>query len=207
MRSETPTVLVLVAMLIALAVAAGAYAGFRHLAIVRWGRLALLVAAALLPIAASVAGLQAGVAESSRTRFCLGCHEMQAHGRSLFVDDKRSLAAVHYQNRLIDRDRVCYACHTDYALFGDAKSKLAGLRHVWAHYTGQIPAQFKLYEPYKNYNCLHCHEDGRRYLEQPAHASALPQMASGQTSCLSCHNVAHDPVKVGKQELWGPGAR
>src|SRR5687768_4562334 len=118
------------ALVVALLVAALGLAGFRQLSRSVWGRVALLVAAVLLPVSVSLAGLRGGVAESSRTRFCLGCHEMKDHGRSLFVENPRSLAAVHYQNRLIDRDTACYSCHTDYAMFGDIKAKLNGLRHV-----------------------------------------------------------------------------
>jgi cytochrome c-type protein NapC len=190
------------ALAIAAAVAVLGLVGFRHLAVHRWGRVALLVAAALLPISVSLANLKIGVAESSRTRFCLSCHEMQDHGRSLFVDDRRALAAVHWQNRLVDRDTACYSCHTDYALFGDVKAKLNGLRHVSVHYFGTVPDRFRLYQPYSNANCLHCHEDARRFVEAPPHQGVLAKLSSGETSCLSCHNVAHDLAKVKGGALW-----
>ena len=63
---------------------------------------------------------------------------MQRHGKSLFADNKQALAAVHYQNREVDRDTVCYSCHKDYALFGDVTAKMNGLRHVWAHYVAGV---------------------------------------------------------------------
>jgi cytochrome c-type protein NapC len=199
--AQTLTVWVLV---IAVVVAGLGLFGFRKLAGFPWGRVALLVAAVLLPVSISLANLRTGVAESSRTRFCLSCHEMQDHGRSLFVDDRRALAAVHYQNRLVDRDTSCYACHTDYAMFGDLKAKWNGLRHVYVHYLGQIPAPDKLalYKPYSNRNCLHCHDDARRFSESPPHQPVLARLRSGETSCLSCHTVAHDMKKVEKGELW-----
>jgi cytochrome c-type protein NapC len=203
MRSDTTHLLVTGAMLVAFAVGVVGLVGFRHLAGARWGRAALLVAVALLPLSVSFAGLEAGMTESSRTRFCLGCHEMRDHGRSLFVDDSRALAATHYQNRLIDRDRICYACHTDYALFGDLRTKLDGLRHVWVHYAGKVPDKLALYRPYANRNCLHCHEDARRYVESAPHRPILDRLSSGATSCLSCHNVTHDLARAGRGELWG----
>jgi cytochrome c-type protein NapC len=202
MKIDTPQSLVAAALAVALLVGLVALLGFRPLAATRWGRAALLVAIALLPISVSLAGLEAGVEESSRTRFCLSCHEMKDHGRSLFVDDRQALAAVHYQNRLIDRDRVCYACHTDYALFGDVKAKLAGLRHVWVHYFGTVPERFSLYQPYKNANCLHCHEDARRFVESAPHQGILPKLAAEETSCLSCHRVTHDLAEARAGELW-----
>jgi cytochrome c-type protein NapC len=190
------------ALVIALAVALLGLFGFRQLAHARWGKLALLIAAVLLPLSASVGGLKAGVAESSRTRFCLKCHEMQPLGRSLFVDDHHALAAVHYQNRLIERDTSCYGCHTEYAMFGDVKAKLNGLRHVWVHYLGQVPDRFALYQPYSNRNCLHCHEDARKFVEAPAHKPILAPLAAGTTSCLACHNVAHDLAKTAAGQFW-----
>jgi len=185
-----------------LVAAAKRFLGFRQLARSVWGRVALLVAAALLPVSVSLAGLRGGVAESSRTRFCLNCHEMQDHGRSLFVENPKALAAVHYQNRLVDRDTACFSCHTDYAMFGDIKAKLNGLRHVSVHYFGKVPDRFALYQPYPNNNCLHCHEDGRRFLEAVPHRPVLARLQSGETSCLSCHNVAHDMEKVKGGMLW-----
>lgn len=204
MDIDTVQAIVRWTLLIAIVVAAIALLGFRQLAAARWGRIALLVAVALLPLAASLGALRAGVAESSRTRFCLQCHEMGDHGRSLFVDDRRALAAVHYQNRLVDRDKACYACHTDYALFGDVKAKMNGLKHVWVHYFGTVPEKFELYKPYPNYNCLHCHEDARRYVENAVHAPILPKLSAGETSCLTCHTTTHDLAAARARELWIP---
>lgn len=202
MPGGTAQTLVSGALIVALLVAALGLVGFRQLARSVWGRVALLVAAALLPVSVSLAGLRGGVTESSRTRFCLGCHEMQNHGRSLFVENPKALAAVHYQNRLVDRDTACYSCHTDYAMFGDIKAKLSGLRHVSVHYFGTIPDRFALYKPYSNNNCLHCHEDGRRFIEAVPHQPIMAKLQSGETSCLGCHNVAHDMEKVKGEMLW-----
>lgn len=202
MPGGTGQVVIAGGLVVALLVAVLGLTGFRPLARTAWGRIALLVAAVLLPISVSLAGLRGGVAESSRTRFCLSCHEMQNHGRSMFVENSRSLAAVHYQNRLVDRDTACYSCHTDYALFGDLKAKLNGLRHVSVHYLGTVPDKFALYQPYSNRNCLHCHEDARRFSEHPVHQPMLTQLHSGEASCLKCHNVAHDMQKVQGGVLW-----
>jgi cytochrome c-type protein NapC len=168
----------------------------------RPGRLALLVGIVALPALLSVGHLSFGFQESSQTRFCLSCHEMQRHGQSLFADDKHALAAVHYQNRLVDRDTICYSCHKDYALFGDARAKLNGLRHVWAHYVAGVPEKLALYQPYSSSNCLHCHDDARRFREQPAHAPVMDAVLAGTTSCLSCHRVTHDMAKVDARQLW-----
>ncbi len=201
---QTPPLLTitLAVMLASFLLGLWGFVGLPHLIGPRWGRGALFIAVALLPVSVSLAGLKAGIAESGRTRFCLGCHEMQNHGKSLFADDRSALAAVHYQNRLIDRDQACYTCHSDYALFGDIKTKLSGLRHVWVHYLGKVPDRFALYQPFSNQNCLHCHDDGRRFAEGPTHKGILPRLGSGEISCLQCHKVAHDLAKVNEGVLW-----
>jgi cytochrome c-type protein NapC len=127
---------------------------------------------------------------------------MQRYGASLFADNPAALSAVHYQNRLIDRDSTCYSCHADYAMFGDVKAKLNGLRHVWVHYFGRMPGKISLYQPYPAANCLHCHDDARRFVEAPAHQPVLDAVYQGKVSCLSCHNVAHDLKALEAHKLW-----
>jgi cytochrome c-type protein NapC len=172
-----------------------------------WGRRAVLLCGGLLPLVASAATMSAGVTESSRTRFCLSCHEMQDYGKSLFVDNPQALSAVHYQKRLVDRDGTCYACHTDYAMFGDVKAKMNGLKHVWVHYFGKVPERLALYQPYPNYNCLHCHDDARGYLEAEAHRPVARELRDGSVSCLKCHNVGHDLAGAAEGRLWQAEAR
>ena len=188
-----------VAVLVAfIAAAAG------QLTVNRLGRLVLLAGLALLPLTVTGAGVAVGMHQSSRTEFCMSCHEMERFGQSLFVDNPGSLAAMHYQKRLIDRDSTCFSCHTDYALFGNEKAKLNGLRHVWVHSFGTVPAEPKLYQPYPNYNCLHCHDDSRAYLEKAPHQAQRAQLQSGEVSCLTCHRVAHDLDGVAAKNFWHP---
>jgi nitrate reductase cytochrome c-type subunit len=193
---------VFITLLVAIVGAGVVYFGAAQLLATRWGRRALLVGAVLLPLAASAGSFKAGVAESSRTRFCLSCHEMQNHGKSLFVDDRKALPATHFQNRLVERETACFACHTDYALFGDVKAKLNGLRHVYVHYLGQVPQKLALYQPYPNHNCLHCHEDGRRFVEAAPHQAVRAEIASGALSCLKCHAAGHDLAAVADRRFW-----
>jgi cytochrome c-type protein NapC len=193
---------IVIALAVGLLLLVLAYFGGPALARGSAGRIALLVAVVVLPLLLSAGNLSFGFHESSQTHFCLSCHEMQRHGQSLFVDDHTALAAAHYQNRLIDRDTVCYSCHKDYALFGDVRAKLNGLRHVWAHYVTGVPDKLALYQPYSNGNCLHCHDDARRFREQPAHAPVMDALTAGTTSCLSCHRVAHDMSKVAARQFW-----
>lgn len=193
---------IVVALTAGLAIVGLLFFGAGALSGQRVGRVVLLVGLVALPILLTVGNISYGVTASSTTRFCLSCHEMQRHGQSLFVDDKRALAAVHYQNRLIERETVCYSCHKDYGLFGDVHAKLNGLRHVWAHYVAGVPKKLELYAPYPNANCLHCHDDARRFREQPGHAPVIDAIVAGTTSCLTCHQVTHDMKKVDARDLW-----
>lgn len=191
-----------VALVVGVVLVAMLMAGVRPLAGHAVGRIVLLVGLVALPVLLSVGNLSYGVSQSSTTRFCLSCHEMERFGRSLFVDNKQALAAVHYQDRLVPRESTCYTCHKDYAMFGDVKAKLNGLRHVWAHYVTGVPAQIKLYEPYPNSNCLHCHDDSRRFVEKDVHRAISSQLYAGSVSCLSCHRIAHDMAKVDAHQFW-----
>lgn len=196
-----PTFIV-VALGVGVAIAGLLLVGAKTLAAQRTGRVVLLVGLVAIPALLSAGSLSYGVAASSQTRFCLSCHEMQRHGKSLFVDDRQALAAVHYQNRLVERDSTCYSCHKDYGPFGDFKAKLNGLRHVWAHYVTGVPEKLALYRPYPNANCLHCHDDARRFRENPVHRPVLEAVQAGSLSCLGCHRVAHDMAKVDARSLW-----
>ena len=192
----------IVALVAGIAIAALLFGGAHALSGHTVGRVVLLVGLVALPILLSAGNISYGVSQSSTTGFCLSCHEMQRHGKSLFADNRQALAAVHYQNRFVDRETVCYSCHKDYAMFGDVKAKMNGLRHVWAHYIAGVPAKIELYKPYPNSNCLHCHDDSRRFVEGVAHRPVLDALYAGTTSCLSCHQIAHDMAKVDAEQFW-----
>jgi cytochrome c-type protein NapC len=193
---------IVVALVVGLVIVSLLYVGAGTLAENRWGRTALMVGLLALPLLLSAGSVSYGVHESSRTTFCLSCHEMQRYGKSLFADNRAALSAVHYQNRLVDRDRTCYSCHADYAMFGDVKAKLNGLRHVWVHYFGTVPQKMALYEPYPSANCLHCHDDARRFVEAAPHQPVLDALYAGKASCLGCHVVAHDLKMADADRLW-----
>ncbi|MCA9682353.1 MAG: NapC/NirT family cytochrome c [Myxococcales bacterium] len=173
----------------------------------RAGWIALAFTACGLPLLAVGGGSAYAVKASSSTEFCLECHEMGDYGRSLFIDDRTVLPATHYQNRLVERDQACFSCHTDYAMWGDMKAKLNGLKHVWVHYAGEVPETLELYQPYPNHNCLHCHDDGRRFTEAIPHRGKLDALYADETSCLSCHGKGHALEQVEAGNFWlGPEA-
>lgn len=169
---------------------------------IRGGRILAFLAFLVLPLVATGMGLSAHMEQSKSTEFCLSCHVMEPYGRSLQVDDSSWLPAQHYQNNRIPRDHACFTCHTDYTLFGDYKAKLRGLRHVYVNYLGTIPEEIKLYEPYNNRECLHCHAGARAFEESDLHKEIRTDLGSNATSCLECHDAVHNVHELKGKPLW-----
>lgn len=168
----------------------------------RGGKVLAFLAFLVLPVLATAMGLSAHMEHSKSTEFCLSCHVMKPYGQSLHVDDEAWLPAQHFQNNRVPRDRACFTCHTDYTLFGDAKAKLRGLRHVYVYYLGDIPEKIELYEPYNNRECLHCHAGARSFEESDLHKEIRAELGSGNTSCLECHDAAHNVDEMEGKSLW-----
>lgn len=166
------------------------------------GRILAFFAFLVLPLLATAMGLSAHVEHSKTTEFCLSCHVMEPYGRSLQVDDEAWLPAQHFQNNRIPRDQACFTCHTDYTMFGDAKAKLRGLKHVYVYYLGTIPEKIELYEPYNNRECLHCHAGARTFEESDLHKEMRADLAANTTSCLECHDMAHNVDELAGKPLW-----
>ncbi len=170
------------------------------LATSRMGRILAFVVFFLLPAACLWAGMTLHLESSKSTDFCLSCHVMEPYGESLWVDDASALPAVHFQNRLIDRDRACFTCHTQYTMFGDYKAKWAGLQHLYVYYLGEMPEKIELYEPYQNRECLHCHNGARSF--ESAHEDYSTELRAGEISCLECHDVVHAVSELDGAERW-----
>lgn len=168
----------------------------------RSGKVLGFIAFFLLPATISIAGFILQMEHSKTTAFCLSCHEMQPYGKSLHIDDRDHIPAAHYQNKRILREGVCFTCHTTYTMFGDYTAKLQGLRHLYVHYFGQIPEKIKLYSPFKNRECLHCHGGARSFEENEDHRDSRADIESNASSCLECHDTVHDIENLDKAKMW-----
>src|SRR5690606_5758470 len=91
----SPEPMALVTALVAIVAGFLLYLAADRLAGSTAGRLAMLLGVLFLPLTAVTVGANQAYRESSSTTFCMSCHEMTDHGRSLFVDDRRVLPAVH----------------------------------------------------------------------------------------------------------------
>lgn len=179
--------------------------------VTRGGKILAFVGLFIFPLLSGWMGYSAHVERSKSTNFCLSCHVMEQHGRSLLADDRSFLAATHFQNNLVRRDQACYTCHTDYTMYGDLNAKIRGMRHVWVQYFGTEPRpeEIRLYTPYNNRECLHCHLGARSFEEGATHNAEEGRMAlirANQLSCGSsgCHDIVHNIRELGTVRFWDP---
>jgi cytochrome c-type protein NapC len=169
------------------------------------GKILAFLAFCGLPVLCGFWGLSEHLERSKETSFCLSCHIMQPYGRSLYAEDPSYIPAAHFQNHRIAADEACYTCHTDYAMYGTIKVKLHGLRHIYVQYFGTPMNPIRLYEPYNNRECLHCHA-GARSFENATHMALLDQIKANELSCVSsgCHDTIHNAASIDKVKSWRP---
>ena len=77
---------------------------------VRGGKIFAFMALTVLPALAMWAGVNEHLERSTSTRFCLSCHVMADFGKSLYVDDKSYIPAVHFQNHFVPAGHACFTC-------------------------------------------------------------------------------------------------
>jgi len=173
----------------------------------RGGKILAFMILFFLPVLCGAIGVSSEMERSTTTAFCLSCHTMEAYGKSLRIDDPGHLPAAHFQNHRVPPDKACYTCHEDYAMFGTMKVKLQGLHHVWVYYFGTPPApgEIKLYQPFNNRECLHCHLGARSFEEGAMHTAdpeTLPAIKANTLSCMSCHDTVHDIAHLKDAKFW-----
>src|SRR5581483_3738061 len=72
---------------------------------------------------------------------------------------------------------------------------------------GDRVAAIKLYTPYNNRECLHCHLGSRSFEEGATHnqdPQTLPKLKANQLSCTTseCHNLVHNVSQLKDAKLW-----
>ena len=204
MRSST---ILLLSLIVLSAVLIGVLVARPVVTATRGGKILAFFILFLLPSLSMTMGVSSELERSKSTEFCLSCHVMESHGRSLYVDDPGYLAAAHFQNHRVPADQACYTCHTNYAMFGGYRAKLNGLHHVYVQYFGKAQDPIRLYESYNNRECLHCHLGARSFEEGAVHTAdpdLLPAVKANKVSCLSsgCHDVVHNAGQLSNVKFW-----
>lgn len=158
------------------------------------GKGLLIGGVVLLPSFAVATGMLLVFARAERVEFCGSCHKIMAD----YVADMTSphgegLAAVHFRYQYIETNQ-CYECHTSYGLFGTVEAKIHGVGEVLRYYTGNYDLPLSMWNPYPNGDCLKCHARSSKWLAQEEHGEgeAKRELFDGTTSCMSCHDTAHN---------------
>jgi cytochrome c-type protein NapC len=208
-----PTIAIL-ALVLFTAVLAGVLVVRPAITVSRAGKILAFGVLFFLPLFSFAVGVQNEMQRSESTAFCLSCHIMEPYGKSLHIDDPSYLAGAHFQNHRVPADEACYTCHTNYAMFGTIKAKMGGLRHLYIYYLGKppLPENIKLYEPFNNRECLHCHLGARSFEQGAMHnadPATLPAIKANALSCVSsgCHDTVHNVGHWGdKVKFWDGGS-
>ena len=160
-------------------------------------RLMLFLGICVIPMPLSLLGTAVGMEKSKRVEFCSSCHVMDP-----FIDDMRdvesgTLAAVHFKNRYIQREQ-CFACHSNYGIFGTIEAKNMGLRHIWKDATGTYEVPVRIHAPYDWTICLGCHLESKKFTDFEFHADVLPEILEpgdneDPLTCIECHGAPHPP--------------
>ena len=205
----TKPVVLLLLLILTSVILLGALIWRPGITVTQGGKILAFLILFCLPILCIGMGFSSELERSKSTEFCLSCHIMEPYGQSLRVDDPSYLAGAHFQNHRVPADEACYTCHTNYAMFGSFKAKMAGLRHVYIFYLTKPPApeNIKLHEPYNNRECLHCHLGARSFEQGAVHNAdpdLLPAVKANKLSCVSsgCHEVVHNVGTLAKAKMW-----
>lgn len=158
------------------------------------GKGMLITGVVLLPTFSVATGMLLVLARAERVEFCGSCHKIMAD----YVDDMTNphgegLAAIHFKYQYIESNQ-CYECHTSYGLFGTVEAKVHGIGEVVRYYTGTYDLPLSMWSPYPNGDCLKCHARSRKWLAEEQHVlgESEKELFDGTTSCMSCHDTAHN---------------
>jgi len=195
---------VLIALIVLTIVLAGVFLVRPSITVGATGKILAFISLCVLPALCIGTGMSFHIQRSEQTRYCISCHSMESHGKSLYVLNPSYIPAQHFQNHFVPADKACYTCHTDYTMYGPLKDKLKGLRYLYMEYVSTPPKTIHLDGTYSNLQCLHCHAGARNFEENLARMPSLASLESGQISCISsgCHDTIHNVSEVDHLKMW-----
>ncbi|MBI4062127.1 MAG: NapC/NirT family cytochrome c [Elusimicrobia bacterium] len=162
-----------------------------------WRHALLALVIIVIPVLYSAVTAEVALERSKSLQFCASCHVMTPYVEGLKAPDSELLAAKHYQYRRINHNQ-CYTCHADYDMFGPAKAKANGLKHM-IHYYFAPPRKIALYKPFPNSHCLQCHDGARSFVKAESHKEIIEALRSDEMKCFDCHGPVHPShVEKGK---------
>lgn len=174
-------------------------------------KLLLLAGLGLFPILSAGSGSYAGFVQTTKRDFCGGCHVMEPWIKDAEDPHSTSLSAMHARNELFG-DKSCYTCHADYGMFGTVATKIAGLHHVYGYLTKywdtpleEAVKTIKIFKPFPNSTCTHCHSTTLPGFAQVPDHKATADDATASCASKGCHGPAH-PFASNGEPAAGPGA-
>jgi cytochrome c-type protein NapC len=163
-------------------------------------RVLLLLGVGVFPIGTAITGNYVAFEHTTSRQFCGSCHVMEPYTADSSDLTSDTLAAAHGRNELFGNEN-CYACHSDYGMYGLVATKLNGMGHVWYYYSDyhddEMPdalARIHIRQPFPNANCTHCHSTATPiFSATQEHVGMADELATGEASCASsgCHGPAH----------------
>jgi hypothetical protein len=153
----------------------------------------------LLPLPVMILSTAVGLEQSKEVQFCSSCHVMSPFINDLKDPASKTLAALHFQNRYIQREH-CYRCHTDYGILGTMEAKKAGLGHIWKETTGSYQLPIRMSKPYNYGICLDCHAGAVKFKREAAHEGVVEETLAGTSKCLECHDPPHPAPETRSNE-------
>ncbi len=152
----------------------------------------LFLGVCVVPVPVMVLSTAVGLEQAKAIAFCRSCHVMGTFVEDMEDPASQRLAAIHFKNRYIQENH-CFACHTDYGLFGSVHAKIGGLGHIWQDATGTYVLPVKIEPAYRFTICLNCHGQSQKFRTQTAHAGIVPKTLRGEITCADCHGLSHPP--------------
>lgn len=168
------------------------------------GYISFIVLSIATVFSISVAGFSTFIQETSTTKFCISCHEMES---TVYEEYKKT---IHYKNASGVR-AGCSDCHVPHDWLMTISRKLFAVKDVYHHFAGTIDTLEKFeerrlllaqrvwtsMEKSDSIECRNCHTfsamtlDKQRLRARKQHENA---MNNGET-CIDCHKgIAHKPV-------------
>jgi cytochrome c nitrite reductase small subunit len=155
-----------------------------------FARLVALMALIVLPAGAVFLANYHTFEGTHEVSGCASCHVMRPMVNDMRDPDSKTLAALHYKNKWIPHNQ-CYHCHSDYGLGGDLEAKLTGFRHLARYTTRTYQEPIVSRVKFNQQNCRQCHEGTPKFLAATPHRDAEKELATGEMTCLDCHDPAH----------------
>ena len=199
---------VLIALIVLTIVLAGVFLVRPSITAGVTGKVLAFVGLCVLPALCIGTGMSFHMQRSQQTAYCISCHSMESHGKSLHLEGTQYIPAQHFQNHLVPPDAACYTCHTDYTMYGPLKDKLKGLRYLYMEYVSTPPKTIHIDGKYSNSQCLHCHQGARNFEEHLNQMPPIRELTTNRISCLSsgCHDMIHNASEVGHLKMWNGSA-